>query len=281
MRKKRGESINKKNINTELFNNSFTKESVYILGILWADGHIRVNKSTKMVSINCVEKDMEEIKNVFMKTGDWIYSNPIKKYHKEKEVKTQRKLSTTTWNFYDLLYEYGYNNKENGEITVLDLIPKDLIKYWFRGFLDGDGCIRLGSKYGISVVFAGPLNQNWSFLHKMCENMLINYRIDKLTNKLGGYSHFIVHRKNDVKKILDYIYSDYDFIGLSRKYEKYKKICDYIEVKSKKFWSESDTNFLTINYPKIGGVACSKILNKKLHSIYNKSKQLGLMKTQL
>ena len=57
---------------------NFTKESVYILGLLWADGHIREEK--KLTTINCSETDINDIKYVFEKTGHWLLSGTIKKH---------------------------------------------------------------------------------------------------------------------------------------------------------------------------------------------------------
>jgi hypothetical protein len=91
---------------------------------------------------------------------------------------------------------------------------------------------------------------------------------------MGGYSHFRVNKKNDVKILCDYIYCDYDNIGFSRKYKKYIDIVNYINEKSIKFWSKKDENFLIENYGKITSVECSKQLGKKLSSVYNKVRQL-------
>ena len=219
----KSESKNKSKVNHILFKTEFTKESVYILGLLWADGHLReVNKTT---SISCIKSDIEEVIPVFLKTGDWLISKPLKKYFKGNEVKTQKKIHTTTWRLYEILKDYGFLNKSYGcPISMINKIPNEFKKYWYRGFLDGDGCIRLGKKYGVSIVFSGPYNQNWLFLEELCDFLKIHFLIDRRIVKLGGYSHFVIHRKNDVKILGEYLYSDYDNIGFSRKYKKYLDI---------------------------------------------------------
>lgn len=216
----KSESKNKPKVIYQLFNSDFTKESVYILGLLWADGHVR--KENKTTSISCIQSDIEEVIPLFLKTGDWLISKPLKKFFNDNEVKTQKKISTTTWGLYEILKDYGYLTKTNGcPIYMLNKIPNKLKKYWYRGFLDGDGCIRLGKKYGSSIVFSGPYNQNWLFLEELCRFLGIHFLIDRRMVKLGGHSYFTVYRKNDVKILGEFIYSEYDNIGFSRKYKKY------------------------------------------------------------
>jgi hypothetical protein len=220
----RTEQKNKPKVKYRLFSTNFTKESVYILGLLWADGHVRTENKT--TSISCVKNDIEDVIPTFLKTGDWLISNPLKKYFNGNEVKTQLKLSTTTWKLHDILKNYGYLSKSNSSpINMLNNLPNKFLKYWYRGFLDGDGCIRLGKKYGSSIVFSGPYNQDWLFIEKLCEYLDIHYSIDRRKVKLGGYSHFIISRKYDVLKLGGYIYSDYDNIGFTRKYKKYLDVC--------------------------------------------------------
>lgn len=267
------ESKNKPKVNYRLFGEEFTKESVYILGLLWADGHVRLENKT--TSISCKQSDIDEVIPVFLKTGDWLISKPLRKFFNNNEVKTQKKIHTTTWGLFDTLKEYGYSTKTNGcPNYMLNKIPNNLKKYWYRGFLDGDGCIRLGKNYGSSIVFSGTYNQDWSFMENLCCYLNIRYLIDRRIVKLGSYSYFIIYRKNDVKLLGDYLYSDYDNIGFSRKYKKYLEICKRFDDNKHKFWSVKETEWLKNNYYKLGGPNCAKILNKTLTSIYNKVKTL-------
>lgn len=268
-----GENKNKKKVNVSDFDYDIKKESSYILGLLWADGHVR--EENKLTSINCCEDDINEVIEVFLKTGYWNISKPIFKTHNGKNVKTQKKISTSTWGLFDILKKNDYVDKsKTSPNKILSTIPKKLKKYWFRGYLDGDGCIKLGKKYGVEVVFASPYNQDWSFMIDLCNELSINYSIDNRVVKIGGYSHFRVNKKNDVKMLCDYIYNDFDNIGFSRKYKKYIDVINYIEEKSIKFWSKKDEDFLIKNYGKITSVECSKKLKKELSSVYNKVRLL-------
>ena len=270
------EKINKKKVKFELFNNEITEESAYILGLLWADGHILVNK--KATIINCIETDINDVEKVFLKTGDWLISKPIKKTFNGKEVKNQKKISTTTWGLFNILKENEYIIKSfSSPNKILSTIPVKFKKYWYRGYLDGDGCIKLGKKYGVEVVFTGTYEQDWVFMCELCDDLDINFSIDRRIVKKGKYSHFRVNKKNDVKTLLDFIYHEYDNIGFSRKFGKYQDIIKYIKDKENKFWSVDDINFIKQNYYKIGGKKCAEILGKNLNSVYNK---IRLLKTK-
>jgi hypothetical protein len=255
-------------VNYKLFNEDFTKESVYILGLLWADGHIRPDKH--LTTINVIKSDLDCVLPVFMKTGDWLYGE-VKKSNNGVKMKTQLRINTTTWGLCDILVRFDFLNKSKASPQqMLSKIPDTLKKYWFRGYLDGDGCIKLGKKYGLNVVFAGSYEQDWSFMSNLCDELNINYSINRYVVKLGGYSHFSVRKKIDVKKLCDYIYGDYDGIGFSRKYKKYLDVLKYIDIKSKLFWSDKEVNLLIEKYKTIGGKKCAELLNKNLNSIYNK-----------
>ena len=65
-------NIMKNIINTSQFTNDFTPESVYILGLLWADGY--TDKKSNRVSIECVKDDIEYFYPIFQTTGDFKLS---------------------------------------------------------------------------------------------------------------------------------------------------------------------------------------------------------------
>ncbi len=263
------EGKNKPTVNFKLFDENFTKESSYVLGLLWADGHIM--KKSKLTSINLVSDDISNIKDVFLKTGNWRISTQFKKFFKGKEVNPQIKISTTTWGLYHILEKYNYLQKSTASPDdILSELPQNLRRYWFRGYLDGDGCIRFKNKKYMGVVFTGTYNQDWNFLINLCESLNIKFLIEKFVVKLGGYSQFIIYKKYDVLKFCKFIYDDFDDIGLKRKYYKFLEIEKYITIKESNGWTEQKIKWLLENYETLGGKECSKYLGKSLESVYNK-----------
>lgn len=263
------EGKNKPTVNFKLFDENFTKESSYVLGLLWADGHIM--KKSKLTSISLVSDDISDIKDVFLKTGNWRIGTQFKKFFKGKEVNPQIKISTTTWGLYHILERYNYLRKSTvSPDDILSELPPNLRRYWFRGYLDGDGCIRFKDNKYMGVVFAGSYNQDWNFLINLCKSLSIKFLIEKFVVKLGGYSQFIIYKKYDVLKFCKFIYDDFDNIGLKRKYCKFLEIEKYITIKESNGWTEQKIKWLLENYETLGGKECSKYLGKSLESVYNK-----------
>jgi hypothetical protein len=267
------ENKNKPTVNFKLFEENLTKESSYILGLLWADGHLM--KKSKLTSINMSADDILEIKDIFLKTGNWRISPPFKKFFNNKEVKSQIKISSTTWGLYYILEKYNYLQKSSvSPDYLLNNMPQNLKKYWFRGYLDGDGCIRFKDKKYMSIVFAGPYNQNWNFLINLCKSLDIKFYIKKYEVKLGGYSQFVIYRKNDVRAFCNYIYEDFNDMGLKRKYEKFLEIDKYIIAKELNGWTNQKIRWLMKNYKILGGRQCAEYMGKSLESVYNKIRYL-------
>ena len=267
------ENKNKPTVDFKDFEESLTKESSYILGLLWADGHLM--KKSRLTSINMSADDILDVKNIFLKTGNWRISQPFKKFFNNKEVKSQIKISTTTWGLYYILEKYNYLEKSSvSPDDILNKLPLNLKKYWFRGYLDGDGCIRIKDKKYMGVVFAGSYEQNWNFLISLCESLNIKFLIKKYIVKLGKYSQFVIYKKYDTLKFCEFIYDDFNNIGLKRKYDKFIEIKKYVTNREINGWTEQKIKWLTANYKILGGKKCSEHLNKSLGSIHNKIRYL-------
>jgi hypothetical protein len=96
-------------VNLEMFSNpdKMTKESVYILGLMWADGNIYSGNSTHRTTVTGVSDDFEALSEIFNKTGSWA------KY--VRAAKGNRRQQTTYYIgnklFYDFLYSCDYKFK--------------------------------------------------------------------------------------------------------------------------------------------------------------------------
>jgi len=100
----------------------------------------------------------------------------------------------------------------------------DLQKYFIRGFFDGDGTVCIDSRKCFRLSFSGPLDYEWTFLKKFCnQHQIENTTVNRVVNsrKCGG-SNFVIQRRLEQVKFLEIIYDGYenDRIGLSRKYQK-------------------------------------------------------------
>jgi hypothetical protein len=216
-------------INYNLFTKNYTPESVYILGLIWADGYI--NKKTNAISIECVKDDIDIFYPIFQKTGNFnLY------YRNRENRKPQGIINCSSYYLSQFLKTNDYSNKsELSPIKILSLIPFELKHYFFRGWVDGDGCFYYNKKLHLmEFIMSGTYNQDWSSLIILCEELSINYKITNITTKKGHqHSRFLIKKKKDIVKFGNYIYQK-DMFGLKRKYDKFLPINENLENEIKK-----------------------------------------------
>lgn len=205
-------------VKKEQFINITTPEVAYILGFLWADGHI----CEESISFSNKEIDASFLREIFSLTGDWsCYRITSKKGSPQLNIITvNRELSS-----FLLEKNYGAKSNANGN-AILEIIPEHLKHYWFRGLLDGDGHITTKHNYVASI--CSSINQDWSHLIELANKLDCGFRIDRVKsitkkNKLHQHSNFSFISFQNSIKFLDYIYKNYekDKIGLPRKHDSY------------------------------------------------------------
>lgn len=222
MRKK--ERVLKTYIEPEKYLNINTKEMVYVLGFIWADGHVNITNNKGRIILNIVKEDFEYIKNVFDNVGIWSYKEII-----PKNRKTQMCIRLYNLNFATFLYEHDYKNKSYVSADkILSKIPDDLKHYFFRGLVDGDGCwYYLKSKRVKLLQITSTYEQNWSYVENLLKSINVKYKIIRLIRKTGNkHSDLRITTLEDIKKIGNYLYNNYENenIGFDRKYDKYIEI---------------------------------------------------------
>ena len=106
-------------------------------------------------------------------------------------------------------------------------IPKKYQRYWFRGFVDGDGCwycnLKLRRKqFNISSHY----EQDWSFVESFLMSLELPYRVYRKNYKNKSSTLELKGGKDSYLKLGNYLYRGFekDGIGLNRKYNKWKDI---------------------------------------------------------
>lgn len=187
--------------------NGNSKNSAYLLGLLWADSSVKPH--TSRVELECIKTDIDEIKNVFLKTGDWGY-----KTRARIGRKPQATLYLTNKAFHNFLLENNYLNKSGGSAKkILDTIPKKHHYLWLRGFFDGDGNFYCKDKTN-QLSISGCYAQDWSFMDDF-----IKGNVCQIKRKNGfSQSTWRICKKLEIIKFINFIYPDFDCdIGFSRK----------------------------------------------------------------
>lgn len=133
----------------------------------------------------------------------------------------------------DFFYFYEFRDKSSiSPNKILNFIPQDLKRYFWRGYFDGDGFI---SKDKYFASFSGPIDMNWSFLFDLFNELEIKSFSHVKTKRKGskskeviGNSEIKIANRVDVLKLCNYLYLGFcdDKIGLSRKYNRFLNLID-------------------------------------------------------
>jgi hypothetical protein len=197
------------NINVDQFINIEDPKVAYILGYLWADGYIVRNE----VRLEIVKDDLDHIKPILESIGTWTYS-----YRNRAGNQTSGCATVSNKRLIEFLKDNDYENKSFVSADkIISKIPNELKHYFFRGLVDGDGCIYVNDKKK-RLSIASSYNQNWDYVKNICDDLSITSYLYKNENSKGKSSIIEMNGIN-AKLFIDYIYQDKIF-GLSRKYDK-------------------------------------------------------------
>ena len=213
-----------------LFESINNKEIAYILGLLWADGHVSFANNpskTPIVKHTAKDDDNQIFKEILQFSGNWntFTCKNIGSYAKTpKTISINWVSSRILGNF---LIENQYRNKIESPDLILSRIPEDLKSYWFRGFFDGDGSVTIKNKGHHSIAFTGHEKQNWNFIIELFNSIgIANYKKRIVESRGGKSSQVRISNKKDLIRFENYIYSDYDDnqMGLHRKRDQFKQL---------------------------------------------------------
>jgi hypothetical protein len=212
-----------KSLNYLEFENITNSYVAYVLGFMWADGH--VSNDGRHFNIGGVKEDIDEIENLFFKIGNWGKSIQDRS---KRGWKTAKYLIGSNKEIYNFLIEHDYDKKSYVSADkILSKIPNELKHYFFRGLIDGDGSFYF-KDYTIQFALNSSYEQDWSYFERLCEYLGIKYKIKRVINfnkktKKENKSSVLRILGKEIIKLGEYIYKGDDF-GLSRKINKYKKI---------------------------------------------------------
>lgn len=249
------------------FINVDDKYSSYILGFIWADGYI--GKKEIQICIN--SKDLKDLESVFLKTGNWrIYSKTLIDKRNDKNY-NQTRIITKNKLLSQHLINNDYKIKSHCDCNkILKYIPENFRNDFFRGYFDGDGCFyHINDSYRCFI--SGSYEQDWSSLENLFKELNIKYNINKKIRKNNKYSDITISNKNDIDIFANYIYKDWDNIGLKRKYNYYNNFSKNIVKRHyEKKWTLDEVNYLIKNYNGKNVEELSKDLNRTKYSINSK-----------
>lgn len=223
-------TLRKENIKIDIFNPVNTPEAAYILGFYIADGCLNGNKF--VITLN--EKDKE----ILEKIRD--YMSPITKLiYKKETINKQGIVSHPMYSFafackeiVNCLEGLGLGkNKTYLSKSIKNIIPKELMWDFIRGYWDGDGCVSSSNvtkniketSYNYINIGFTIISKDPDILNEMNEFFIeegINTHVypDNKGNYLVG-----THSKPEVEKIYSKLYTTSNLF-MERKRTKFNEI---------------------------------------------------------
>jgi intein/homing endonuclease len=188
-------------LNKRYFQNIDTQEKAYLLGFLFADGHVGLKSNRIELCVNDIEVLNFFIKELEIENKE-IYRNPshnkaVTLSFSCREMKIDlNRVGCTTQKTFTLSFP-GY-----------DIISKDIFRHFIRGYFDGDGSVTVKETYSqvhlmSSTVFC---NQIKDLLERdfgiMCSKTCSYYPNKKET------SEFHITGKQNLSNFRDFLYKD-------------------------------------------------------------------------
>ena len=204
------------------FDNIDTEEKAYVLGFIYADGHVG-NKEVKIAIKSSDINILNKIKSSM--NGDFNISTSTNSNN--FGVCEVARLSFSNSHTIQKLREIGI--KRNKTIDCdFPTLDNSLIKHFIRGYMDGDGSF---SKYKscdgytrYSFSFVGTESFLEVLLAKIIENGFnVSIETSRRFNTINCCYSIRGSGKKNTISFLDWIYSDSN-IYLDRKYDKYLSI---------------------------------------------------------
>lgn len=209
-------------INETYFDKIDAPEKAYILGFLFADGYNNTITNSIVLTLNIDDYQiLEEIKTL---CGS---DKPLYFYeytHKDGQIRRYANMTLCSKHMCESLKQYGMVANKS---LILDFpigIPEKLMSHFYRGYLDGDGCIHHYTNLRYNNRNLVQLTSSKQFCQKS---------VEYLNNKLNIHTYLThdkchsdntwnlrMSSKHDVKIFLDWIYQD-STIKLQRKYDIY------------------------------------------------------------
>jgi hypothetical protein len=146
-----------------------TPESVYILGLLWADGSYHKH----YISLSTSIEDASEIDAIIQQTGEWRKYNVTGRYRNGKKFKDSIEYRINSIDLSQWFNNFDYQQKSTVAPTkMLNILPNNLRHFFYLGVSDGDGCFYYHKKRSIHQFnIASTFDQDWSYMIQLCNDL--------------------------------------------------------------------------------------------------------------
>lgn len=187
----------KSSCNEDYFETIDTPNKAYLLGFITADGSIIGRYYSSCV----IEVKEDDFALLLFARAEICPNATITQAHYGK--KKNCRISFSSVKLCNDLKKYGIipNKSLIIERVPKELIPKDLLRFYFRGLVDGDGCAH---KNGHLAIYSGSKK----FIESVRDTLVEEIGVTKLEIYHGACFFTQWNTKEDRKKLFQYLYGD-------------------------------------------------------------------------
>lgn len=222
-------------MNLEFFD-TWTPESAYVLGYIWADGCIKTEYDKPAgLSFICTATDealLRDVAKLIGYTGNFRYGKPFCTFNEltGKTTNTKRTFKFEVGSILiarKLMDNHGLApRKSTADLPFPTNIPDEMMSHFARGNLDGDGSICVREKRA-AIYFCGS-NKFIIGLSSKISELTGSKKPTIGLNKEKSLTRASWSSKNDVINIGNWLYKN-QTICLARKESKFRDACKLLE----------------------------------------------------
>lgn len=209
----------KYHVNQNYFEKIDNEWKAYWLGFLYADGCVHIDKGKKkkeMIALGLKASDIGHIQRFL----DSIQSEaPIRIYNTNYGSSKAAKVSVCNKKLVQDLIKLGCVERKSLILTFpsFDIVPKEFVRHFIRGYFDGDGCIHINIERENARL---SFNGTEKFLLRLREILIEELSIPKTEVRRTNSRAFewTTGNKYTIFKIFNYLYKDAN-IFLERKFK--------------------------------------------------------------
>lgn len=196
-----------------------SEELYYFLGLVASDGYL----SNDEIEIGLNEKDL----HILERLRDLIVpEKPVNLKKNTNSYTLKISCRSKMKRFKDF---FGMKTNQKHKEMRFPNVPKEYMKDFIRGYVDGDGGIDTTKGYRGDKVYVGPrlrILGNLEFLTVLNEmtKEIYPHKTNSILRKGKENVYIITYNFSTAKAILEWLYSD-SKIYLHRKREKYLEVC--------------------------------------------------------
>lgn len=218
-------------VNDMFFSKIDNEFKAYIVGFIFADGHINTAKNVLTFKIKKTDIDVLEKINECFESSYKILTLKNEKYCT---------LSITSKQIVEDLKNLGLTNRKTWNMPKQIKVQDDLLCHFFRGLIDGDGsvCVYFNKKEKKNKLYIAITGGDYDFLD-LCDSIISQiikcnkHKIQKSKENYGN-SYYIKWTDNQALRLNEFLYKNAN-IYMNRKYENAKKFLGRISNGIKEF----------------------------------------------